>query len=373
MFIQKSTGRLLELSGYAPFMPFLLMLVPLAIMAGSLPFIVRYYMRSINSAGLYMSRTLFAISVAVIVSVILSTVVIIPLSGIHSLFLTGGFSLLVSALLVFVQIRTKNVKALQLPYSSSTSKTTRMRFRKKRIVLETGTKLTRTMLYGSVFQAFSFAAMLIIYIRILVNFNHLDPVLFYAVIFIVVFTGVSAGSLLYGIVADRPANKYLTLSILQILAGIAALFSFGIHQFLAPDLFREIHESKSFGDLTLRHILLNSLIAFTPSVIHGMSIPLAGRLYPKRLQHIGWTFGNLSALVLTGLLAGIVIAPMIMIPLIGTQASFIILCLFVVLSGVYLIARDSRLIRAFRLAFVFCITCFHPGYCGSEDAQYKST
>ncbi len=337
---------------YATFCPFVLMIIPLSILTGSIPFLVRYFIDSINNAGVFMSRILFSISLAVIISVLLSVLVIIPLFGIQSLFTTGGIALVIAIGVSVLHISKGGATSAQ-PSLSKPEATKRLRFRKKRIVLETGAKLTRSMLYGSVFQAFCFAALLIIYFRILINYNHLDQVIFFAVLFVVVFAGVSAGSLLYGVVADKPANKYLTLAILQILAGITGIFSFAFYQFLAPDLFLEIHESKSFADLSLRHILLHSLIAFTPSVIHGISLPLAGRLYPKRIQQIGRTFGQLGALILTGLFTGLVITPMILIPIIGTNASYIVICLFIVLSGVYLIVRDSRLIRAFRLAFVF--------------------
>jgi spermidine synthase len=53
------------------------------------------------------------------------------------------------------------------------------------------------------------------------------------------------------------------------------------------------------------------------------------------------------------MLAGILITPLFLIPLIGTQASYIFLSMIIVLSGVYLIIRDSRLIRIFRFAFAF--------------------
>jgi spermidine synthase len=335
-------------------LPLMVMIIPLSLISGSFPLLIKYFIRTINHAGIYMSRTLLVIASGVIISVLISVLLLIPLSGIFSLHIAGGLSLIVSLALAFRHTFQRKQDNFQPPVGSRyLTHSPHMRFRKKRIVLETGIKLTRAMLYGSVFQAFSFSSLLIIYMRILVRYNHLNPGFFYAIVLSVIFTGMAVGSMLYGIIADKPANKYLTLAILQIVAGIASLLSFAMQQFMAPDIFPGMHNNESFIELTVRQILLCSLLVFIPSVIHGMSIPLAGRLYPKRLQQIGKTFGQLSSLVLLSLLAGIIVSPLLLIPLIGTHASYIFLSLLIVLSGVYLIVRDSRLIRAFRLAFAF--------------------
>jgi spermidine synthase len=334
--------------------PLILLFIPLSFISGTLPLLSRYYIRNINHAGILMSNALFSLSAGIVTAVMIAVLFLVPSYGINSLHITAGISLLASLALVLFTLL-KNDKTGQSPAlrSNATLIKNPIRFRRKRIVLETGAKLTRAMLYGSVFQAFSFSSMLIIYLRLLIKYNYLNPVFFYSVVLITIFTGVAAGTVLYGTIADKPANKYLTLAILQIIAGISSLLSFALQQFLAPDIFEGISKGSGIWELAFHHVVLFSLLVFIPSVIHGMSLPLAGRLYPKRLAHIGKTFGKLTSFVLLSLLAGIIFTSLILIPLIGIHASFIFLSLLIVLSGTYLIVRDSRLIRGFRFAFAF--------------------
>jgi len=335
-------------------LPFLFMIVPLSFISGMLPLLIRYFIKSINHAGIYVSATLFSISIGIVMAIVISVLFLVPYFGIASLYIAGGTAIIASLAFILIRMLKRNeTNVQQAPAPNQTVTHTPIRFKKKRIVLEAGAKLTRAMLYGSVFQAFSFSSFLIIYLRILVKFNHANPVFFYTSVLAIVFSGTAVGSALYRIVADKPANKYLTLAILQIIGGIASLLSFVLLQIMAPSIFESIHETESFAGQIIPQLILNSLLVFIPSVIHGMSFPLAGRLYPKRLQQIGKTFGHLCSFILLSLLAGIIITPLLLIPLIGIHPAFIFLSMIIVMSGIYLIIRDSRLIRGFRLAFAF--------------------
>lgn len=354
LLVQKPLFRLIssQLSDLPFWLPATVMFVPLAVISGSLPLLTRHFVRNINQAGIYMSRTLLAMSTGAISAILLSVYLLVPQFGISSMFITGALALAGSAAIALPMHLKNSPVQLPLP-TKTTSGYSSIKFKKKRISLETGAKLTRALLYGSVFQAFAFSSMLIIYIRLLIRYNQLNPLYFHTTLFCVVFAGVAAGSALYRIIADKPNNKYLTLAILQIIAGMASLVSLALLQLFAQNISENIHNTDPYAVIVSRHILLNLLLTFIPSVIHGMSMPLAGRLYPKRLQNIGKTFGKLGSLIFNGLLAGIVLTTLFIIPIIGIHASYFVLSAFILLSGIYLTIRDSRLIRGFRFTFAF--------------------
>jgi spermidine synthase len=109
--------------------------------------------------------------------------------------------------------------------------------------------------------------------------------------------------------------------------------------------------SGSFSGLLFYQCLLFSALVLLPSVITGMSLPLTGKLYPKRLQSIGRSFGRIGLIGFLSALAGLILTKFILIPLAGLYYGYFILALFIILSGVYLILRDSRLVRGFRFGY----------------------
>jgi predicted membrane-bound spermidine synthase len=209
------------------------------------------------------------------------------------------------------------------------------------------------MLRGSVFHAFSFSAMLILCFRILIKYNSTTPVFFYSIVLIITLCGIIAGSLLYKRTVDRPANKFLTLATLQVVAGFAALICYAFLHFFALKVFNRIPDTGSLLQIALRQSALFAVLLFIPSAIYGISFPLAARLYPKRIQHTGRNFAKLNCLVFFSVISAMIITPFILVPLAGIELSFILLSLIMLLSGVYLILRDSRLIRGFRVGYGF--------------------
>ena len=332
---------------------FTFLLVPLILTSGLLPLLVRFFIKNLAQSGRFMGAVILSTAAGAIAGILLSVFVIVPLSGFHALFYAGAvgwMALIVVAMIYLYRKKPKDQGNLRI--HSDKAKTT-LRFKKKRIVLEAGAKLTRAMLFGSVFQAFTFSSMLLVSIRILINYNYLQPVYFYSLVLGITMVGIVVGSALYKGIADKPANKYLTLATLQILAGFIALITYALHYFFAGRLYNYLPESSTFSLLLVRQTALFSILLLIPAIIQGMSFPLSGRLYPKRLQHIGNTFGHLGSLFFLSLISGIILTPYILIPYLGIQEAYICLCSLILLSGVYLISRDSRLIRGFRIGYAF--------------------
>ena len=330
-------------------------LIP-SLTAGLIPLLVKHNIKNIALSGRYMSAVLISLSLGTLTGVLVSAFLLVPRWHMNALLFAAGFVLVVLVLLTAISIfrhepstdTAENINADQTNIK-------KIRFRKKKIVLETGIKLTRAMLYSSVFQAFSFSSMIILCYRILSKYNYIKPVFFFGIVLGLVLAGILLGSLLYKQIADKPANKYLTLATLQMAGGFAALLSYGFLHVFALKIYNGLPGAGSFAILFFRQTALFSILLFLPSILYGVTFPLAGRLYPKRLQQIGSNFGKLMNLVFLSMAAGLLITPFVFIPFAGIELSFIILSMLIVLSGIYLLLRDSRLIRGFRLGFGFTV------------------
>lgn len=325
---------------------FAIVFIPLSIVGGMLPVLIRSFIRHISYSGRYMSSSILSVSLGAIFGISVMSLLLIPFTGFRVLFLAGGLCYVISGIIALIQKKFKqseNYAAVEIPGRV-------LRFRKKKPILETGKKLTKAMLYGYSFQAFTFSAMLMISFRILEQYSLLDSSTFLALVLLVVLSGFLVGTSLYRTIAEKPVNKYMTLATFQIITGICALLSYALMMIfarvLAGDATDNLHRS-----LLLKHTFLFSLFLFLPSLIHGLSFPLAGKLYPKRLQYIGHSFGKLFGLLYISLLSGIILAPYFLIPLLGMHISYFFLSLFVLFSGIFLVFRDSRLIRGYRLSY----------------------
>ena len=211
------------------------------------------------------------------------------------------------------------------------------------------------MIRAYIIQSVFFGSLVLLNFRILVNYSMIKPALEYPLILSITLLGIITGSALYKRFAEWPVNKYMSLATLQIILGFGTLLSYAVFHISAEHIFRRIQASESQSGLLFRQGILFSVLILIPAIINGMTFPLAGKLYPKRLQHISRAYGKLNYLFFLSLLAGLLITSYLLIPLLGLQLAFFLLALVMLLSGVYLIYSDSRLIRGFRIGYALVV------------------
>jgi len=330
------------------------LMIPVSFYAGLLPLLIKYFIRNINQSGLLMSATLFSACTGSVIGILLAVLLLIPGIGVQATILSGAFIMMVSLVFtVFDLFKNKSpFFHSSLPLENETLKKS-IRFKKKKIVLESGKKLTKAMLYGSFFQGFTFMSMMILFLRILIRYNIVNTAFFYALIFLISLIGVAIGSMLYKRISEKPANIYLTLATMQVISGFGAILSMVLITVFAESIYSQLSGTKTFTILILKQSLLFCLLILIPSILNGISFPITGRLYTKRMETVGKNFGRLTSLIFLSMTLGITFTPYVLIPLLGIQLTYFFLSLMVLLSGIFLIFRDSRLIRGFRLGYAF--------------------
>jgi spermidine synthase len=334
-------------------LPFLFLVLPVGILAGVFILLIRHFMRSTGQSGAFMSAALVGGSAGAVAGLIPTVLYLIPQFGCRMSQLLAAVLCLITAALSLLHQFIMHVKAPadRMSHSARMVRRTAMRFKKSRIVLETGAKLTRAMIRVYNFQGFASTAYLLLCLRILAYHNALRPVYFRSLILAVVLAGLALGSALYRRTVEKPANSFLTLATLQIITGLMAIVSYAA-LYLTHNM--AIHEAGNFGTFTgllTNQLGLYATLAFLPAFATGISLPLAGKLYPRRLEKTGNRFGRLGYIWFLSALFSIAFTLFVLIPFAGLYYSFFVLVLSIILSGVYLILRDSRLIRGFRLGY----------------------
>jgi spermidine synthase len=336
---------------------FAILLLPMSMLAGSFPLLTRHFIKHVGHSGRFMSAAIFSGSTGIMAGLLITLLLIIPQYGFRAIhFIVALINLLTAALAFYFLYRSRSkTYKVSIPAKSEKAKRTSMRFKKKKNVLETGVKLTRAMLRVYAFQGFTLTSMLILGFRILSNCSYFKPFYFHSIVLTIILTGLATGSALYKKISEKPVNHYMTLATLQIISGFVAILSYTVMSILTVTISQQLPDAKTLTGILSKQSFLFSSLLLIPAVLNGLSLPLAGKLYPKRLQQIGSIFGNLGSIFFLSAIAGLVITVFVLIPLMGLQFAYFLLALLTVLSGIYLIFRDSRLIRGFRLGYSFSV------------------
>jgi spermidine synthase len=148
----------------------------------------------------------------------------------------------------------------------------------------------------------------------------------FTVVLVTFITGLAAGSMFFGWLADRTGKTGFLLVATQIAAAINALFisqALGSSQvFFAKLIF-------TFKDNFALLMVMKSLVLFSfmfvPTFFLGATFPLVGKLYTNSLNGIGRSIGFAYSINTLGAVLGSFAAGFILIPLLGKEISLSLL------------------------------------------------
>jgi predicted membrane-bound spermidine synthase len=238
---------------------------------------------------------------------------------------------------------------------------TAMLFKKRKPVLEAGAKLTRVMIRVHAVHGFASASFLIIAFRLISEHAVVSLSLVHIFMFSVFFIGLAVGASLYKRITAGMVNGYLLMASLEILTAFIILFSFMLFTITAPAMQQLAGNGDNWQKTAACQIVAISSLIFLPAMITGILLPLAARIYPRRIQHSGRNIGKLGSLFYMGVMFSVVITHYLFLPFAGSFYSVFVLIGIALFSGFYLLLRDSRLIRGFRLSYTAISLAFLTG------------
>jgi spermidine synthase len=335
--------------------------LPVASLGAIIPVLGRSFTHLIHQSGKCISAVISVSCTGVAIGIMLSGFCLIPGYGMR---FALQFASVVSFIVLFLTVvylfidRKTETSAGNPIISKRRGRQNAMLFRKNKAVLETGAKLTRAMLRVHIVNGFASSSLLILACRMLNNYTAIGLPYLYILIFTVYFAGLALGSGFYRIVTARMVNGYLLMASLEFLNAFVILFSISLVSVSGPAFIQvSINAVSWWRTVTYQLIPVVSFLLF-PAFVTGLLLPLSGRIYSRRILHLGRNMGKVNALFYNGALSGLLITPFILIPLIGSVYSCFFLILIMLLCGFYLLFRDSRLIRGFRISYtVMTIAC----------------
>lgn len=359
---------------------FVLLFIPLALFAGSFPMLIRHFIKHVSQSGRYMNAAILSGSTGTAATLLSMQYLILPIFGYGAVHIAAFLCLSIAALMAYLFSfgkLSKTIKFSILPKYEQVIKTT-LRFRKKKPVLEMGAKLTNAMLKVLYLQGFSIASMVFLTFRITSMNCCGAPSHLLVVNGIPIMAGIISGGLLYKKVAEKPVNKYMTLATLQITTGFVLVLSYILMRVISASHQTEPSWIHPGSEVSLPGMILRSAsLLFFPAFFYGLSLPLAGKLYPKRLQQVATAFGRLGASFSLFAVFGTLVTIHILTPLFGIQLTYLLFAFVTLLSGIYLIFMDSRLIRLFRLSYavaaVFLFLALSASFRLTEKSQSSPT
>jgi MFS family permease len=148
----------------------------------------------------------------------------------------------------------------------------------------------------------------------------------------VVLAGISLGSYLGGLLADRGASRR-TLGLLLVAGGLASLAVLPLMSSLGAVAPRGY-------PLALRIVLLAALLFFLPSLLLGMVPPVAIRAILGDLARTGRVVGRAQAASTAGSLVGAFLTGFVLIAHFGTRAIVLSVGLILVALGAFVAGLD---------------------------------
>jgi predicted membrane-bound spermidine synthase len=341
---------------------FLFLFIPFASISAGVPVLSRLFTKLIVQAGNRFSAVLTVMFCGLVTGLVIYSFYIRQLGMNRSLLFSSVLFFSISGLAILFLVREKTKG--QLPVNTVMAdrvRSTAMLFRKRKPVLETGARLTRVMIRVHAVHGFASASLLIIASRIITEHAILSLSQVHILIPAVFFAGMAMGSLMYRRITGGMVNGYLFMASLEILTGFVILFSFLLFTITAPAM-QEIAESNpGWGKSVACQVLSICSFIFLPALITGILLPLAARIYPRRIQHAGRNIGKLGSLFYSGIVFGVIVTHYVLLSFVSSFYSVFVLIGVALFSGIFLLYRDSRLIRGFRLSYTAISVAFLTG------------
>ena len=159
------------------------------------------------------------------------------------------------------------------------------------------------------------------------------------IILTIIFAGIAIGVLFYPRFLEK-RNLFSIFAIIQIIIGVFAIISL----MLIPQLplMNKIFSILLRGfDSWIWQIMIyffdSILIILFPTILIGMTIPLACKIYLTNYEERGKTIGIINSINLLGVIAGLIVTTFIFIPYIGIQISTTFLALINFIVGLVIL------------------------------------
>ena len=325
---------------------FLVLLIPATLMGGTLPVMVKYFVRRKERLG-WNVGALYALNTfgAVVGTVSAGYFLILFLGVREAAYLAGAVNLVI-ALVVWVLYRRSilEVGGEAVPLEESVSLDT-----EGPEPISPG--LARLALWAVGISGFCSLALEVFWTRALVFFLDNSTHAF-TTILTAFLLGIALGSSVFARFVDNRKRLVAWLGGLEVLIGISAILAIPILNHSTPVIERlmgtAVDASLPWRWMGVRLLTTLSVI-LVPTLLIGATFPLVTKIYAINLKRVGTALGNVYSVNTVGGVLGSLLAGFLLIPTIGMQNGIILVSAINVAVGLVLLFADPLMAHRTRL------------------------
>jgi spermidine synthase len=231
---------------------------------------------------------------------------LIPTIGVNkTIWLAGAINICIGLIAYRHQIVTASTNILIKDNFSNETETS--------VKLDRDGRIIYALFFLSGFVAIGTEVLWVRYLSLLIN----NTVYTYTLTLTVTLTGIVLGSVLISNIGDRTRLRALLFALVHILNSLIVLSL----MVLPAHLWQEVLSS---ADLPSRNIRIITLLLLVPSVLSGISFPLAIRMAVDRPSLVGSRVGSMYAINTVGGIVGSLIVGFLFLPHMGLQKSLLL-------------------------------------------------
>jgi spermidine synthase len=324
---------------------FLVLLIPATLMGGTLPVLVKYFVRrreqlAWNVGFLYAVNTFGAV-----VGTLSAGFFLILFLGVReAAYLAGGINLLI-ALAIWTLYRRQ--VGSEGGISETQNETVEARESEGGLL---SPELARLALWAIGISGFCSLALEVFWTRALVFFLDNSTHAF-TTILTGFLLGIALGSSVISRFIDNRKRLLGWLGGMEVLIGISAILAIPILNHSTPVIERMMGASVDaylpWKWMGMRFVTTLSVI-LVPTLLIGATFPVVTKIYARNVSRVGTALGNVYSINTMGGVFGSVLAGFVLIPAIGVQRGILLVSAINVLVGVVLIFKDPEMGRRAR-------------------------
>jgi spermidine synthase len=307
------------------------LVLPATLMGGTLPVIVKFFVRSTRGLGLDVGRLYAVNTLGAVLGAFVAGFFLILLLGVReAAYLTGVVNLGLAGLALALSRGVSLEPAAPEPEEPVTAAETRVQ------------KLS---LWAVGLSGLAALALEVLWTRALVffldNSTHAFTTMLTAFLL-----GIAIGGAVVAWFADRRVPLLAVLGAVEVLIGMASLFAIPILAGATPVLNGlEGHELDAWflWKWTALRLGRSLTVMLVPTILMGMTVPLVAKIYTRRLSRVGDSLGRVYSANTIGGVLGSLAAGFLLIPAIGVRNGILAIAGLSTLIGIVLLAAQPAL------------------------------
>lgn len=323
---------------------FLVLIIPTALMGGSLPVMAKFLLHRHEEAGSKVGKLYFVNTLGAAAGALLAGFALIALFGLRATtFVAAAINLGIGATAFILYRNWKETPSTTAAQTSFTGIAEPAR------VQPTGTysgSRAVPLLVGYGLAGFAALGLEVLFTRALIMVIG-SSIYAFSLIVAAFLVGIALGSLWASSRIDRKYNLWISFAIVEIGAGLGVLIT---NFFLGglPLLFGKVFDAfpHSFWILQLLKFLIVFVVLLIPTILMGAAFPIANKLHLRELARAGRSVGYVYAANTLGAVVGPIAAAFLLIPLIGIQRAILAMAYVYLIVGAWILVLDFSVERS---------------------------